>query len=70
MFKQKYPEDKNDYNIVQNDSAFINYCNAEDVPDDINFTVMLDYNKDGTTSGMSLWNRELIFRTIRCNYIY
>jgi len=70
MFKQKYPEDKNDYNIVRNDSAFINYCTAEDVPYDMHFAVMLDYNKDGVTTGMSLWNRELIFKTIRSNCIY
>lgn len=51
MFKQNYPEDKNNYNVAEYNSSFINYCTAEDVPNDINFGVRWVESGGGDLSG-------------------
>ncbi|XP_011701290.1 PREDICTED: uncharacterized protein LOC105457985 [Wasmannia auropunctata] len=51
-FKQKYPEDKNNYSTVGYNSSvgFIDYCTEEDVPYVMTFDVWLDDTSDGDDS--------------------
>ncbi|XP_019887928.1 uncharacterized protein LOC105281599 isoform X2 [Ooceraea biroi] len=44
VFKQKCHADINNYNIVQYNSSVINYCTTEDVPNEIDFTIIEDEN--------------------------
>lgn len=41
VFRQQCHEDANNYNVVGYNSSVVNYCTAEDVPSEINFTVIL-----------------------------
>lgn len=50
-FKQKCHGDIDNYNIIEyQHPSVINYCTAEDVPDNINFYVKRDENR-GNLSG-------------------
>lgn len=42
IFRQKCHAGINNYNIVQYNSSVIDYCTAEDVPNEISFTVIWD----------------------------
>jgi riboflavin transporter FmnP len=42
IFRQKCHTDINNYNVVQYNPFIINYCAIEDVPNEIDFTVIWD----------------------------
>ncbi|KAL6440365.1 hypothetical protein ACFW04_003126 [Cataglyphis niger] len=53
-FKQKCHGDVDNYNIIEYHPSVINYCTAEDVPDDINFYVKRDENRSHLTDSLKI----------------